>query len=339
MERVKNFSGNIYNNSFVSQGPADNVSVNVYEWVYRGADYLLSSACLLLLLLVLIYLTARKSRLEMSQLYWLLALFLGACGIVHLLQAFPASEVGAVRKSVRLLAGLAGWTVAIYLIFKRKKLLSAPATKELEAEIRARKEREEALQWKTGKLMEAERIAMLTHAYWDFSTDRIELSEAGYELFGLPPGKEISFDTLLSLILPEDREYVIGRVKAIHETKIFEPFYFRITLPSHGPRHFLAAGRFPFENREVLVCTLQDVTQQRNALQHVQNMRLKEIASIQSHQVRGIVASIMGLSDIFNYENPADPANVQLLKDIRKATQNLDQLIHEIVEKANEPRN
>lgn len=313
--------------------------MDFYSWLYTAGDFLIWSGCFIIFLFLFWYLLRRKGRMHFRPLYMLFAFFTGACSLIHLLNAIPfwepAYRFGAVT---RMLAGGISWAIVLYLVVRSGKVLAASTAGELEEEIRLRKEHEAALQRKNMKLMEAERIAMLTHAYWDFSKDRIEFSEAGYELFGLVPDMEISFETLLSLIYHEDREHVISRTMMIRETKIFEPFYFRIILPGHGPRHFLAAGRFPFENRELLVCTLQDVTQQRDALQQIQNMRLKEIASIQSHQVRGQVATIMGLSDIFNYDNPADPANARLLKDIRKATQHLDQLIHEIVQKASEPK-
>jgi len=311
---------------------------SVYSLLDTIGELLTWSACWIIPVFIILYLVRRKSREHFRPLCLLTALFIWICGTIYLLDAvavrLPWYRLHAVA---RMLAGVTGWTIVLYLFRKKSAMLASPSARELEQEIRIREDSEAALKRKNMKLMEGERIAMLTHAYWDFTADRIEFSEAGYELFGLTPGREMSFQTLLSLVYHEDREYVIGRTMAIRATKIFEPFYFRINLPGRGPRHFLAAGRFPFENRDLLVCTLQDVTQQKDALEQIQSMRLKEIASIQSHQVRGQVATIMGLSDIFNYDDPSDPANARLLKDIRRATQNLDHLIHEIVQKASEP--
>ncbi len=82
-------------------------------------------------------------------------------------------------------------------------------------------------------------------------------------------------------------------------------------------------------------CFAEDVTAQRRALVHMQlqNERLKEIAWIQSHKVRGPVASILGLAQLFNYDNICDPDNTQILAGIREASAHLDAAIGEINQK------
>lgn len=60
------------------------------------------------------------------------------------------------------------------------------------------------------------------------------------------------------------------------------------------------------------------------------NERLEEIAWIQSHQVRSPVANILGLCDLFNVENTADPINIELLRGIKTSSNQLDGVIKEI---------
>lgn len=65
------------------------------------------------------------------------------------------------------------------------------------------------------------------------------------------------------------------------------------------------------------------------------NKALAEIAHIQSHDLRGPVASLMGLMNLIkdkNYEAPAE-----YLKMMEKVVNDLDTKIHEIVKKADEP--
>ncbi|MCU0437483.1 MAG: PAS domain-containing protein [Raineya sp.] len=63
-----------------------------------------------------------------------------------------------------------------------------------------------------------------------------------------------------------------------------------------------------------------------------QNETLMEIARVQSHKVRGPVANILGLISILDKEN-LSPENLKLLEYLKKSTQDLDKIIHTIVDK------
>jgi hypothetical protein len=66
------------------------------------------------------------------------------------------------------------------------------------------------------------------------------------------------------------------------------------------------------------------------------NKKLLEIAFLQSHMVRGPVASILGLVDLIKTDNPEDPANTDLIPVIGNAAKQLDAIIQEIVRKTEE---
>lgn len=68
----------------------------------------------------------------------------------------------------------------------------------------------------------------------------------------------------------------------------------------------------------------------------VQYEKLLEIAFLQSHQVRVPIVHILSLYDLFNFENPADPINAEILGKLKMSAESLDKLIKEIVEKTNE---
>lgn len=63
---------------------------------------------------------------------------------------------------------------------------------------------------------------------------------------------------------------------------------------------------------------------------------LLEIASLQSHQVRAPVSSVLGLIGLFNVENPADPVNRKILQNLQKTTVEFDKIIREIVKKTSQ---
>ncbi len=82
-------------------------------------------------------------------------------------------------------------------------------------------------------------------------------------------------------------------------------------------------------------CFCANVTDTRNRMLQIelQNMRLKEIAQVQSHQVRGPVATIMGLQQLINATNPHDPINTDVLEGIQVACHTLDMMIRDIDKK------
>jgi len=79
----------------------------------------------------------------------------------------------------------------------------------------------------------------------------------------------------------------------------------------------------------------RDITERERHLMTIeaQNEKLKEIAWIQSHKVRGPLATILGLSNIFNTQDAADPNNAKIIKGIKEEAENLDIIIREVVKK------
>lgn len=67
-----------------------------------------------------------------------------------------------------------------------------------------------------------------------------------------------------------------------------------------------------------------------------QNEKLREIAFLQAHQVRAPIANILGLYNIFNHDNLYDPINQEIMERFKIATENLDAIVKEIVQKTNE---
>jgi PAS domain S-box-containing protein len=64
-----------------------------------------------------------------------------------------------------------------------------------------------------------------------------------------------------------------------------------------------------------------------------QNKRLHEIATVSSHDVRRPVASILGLISLFDRDNLENPLNKEIINHLDDVTRELDEVIHNIVEK------
>ena len=88
---------------------------------------------------------------------------------------------------------------------------------------------------------------------------------------------------------------------------------------------------------EGLAVYFRDITDEREYRIRIEerNKLLTDIAWIQAHKIRGPVANILGLSHLFNYENPTDPINKEILDNLRVTINDLDEVIKEVVQKTN----
>lgn len=83
-------------------------------------------------------------------------------------------------------------------------------------------------------------------------------------------------------------------------------------------------------------CFSRDITTQHLYLKRIekQNAKLKEIAWSQSHEVRAPLSNIMGLTALFNFEDPSDPGNAEIMKLIKDTSRQLDDVVKKIGAKA-----
>ncbi len=104
----------------------------------------------------------------------------------------------------------------------------------------------------------------------------------------------------------------------------------------HFEEHYALLGIWvsvnAYPTKEGLTVYFVDVTEQRSHVQMIetQNKRLREIAWIQSHEVRSPVANIQGLLLLFNFKDYSDPINVDIMEHIRDATARLDEITRRI---------
>ena len=80
--------------------------------------------------------------------------------------------------------------------------------------------------------------------------------------------------------------------------------------------------------------------EKKSHLAHIeaQSNVLSDIAHIQAHQVRGPVATILGLVQLFNYDDPTDPVNKEVMEGLGSVTEKLDTVVKEVILKENRLR-
>lgn len=83
-------------------------------------------------------------------------------------------------------------------------------------------------------------------------------------------------------------------------------------------------------------CFARDITEQQAYLEHIraQNLRLKEIYWIQSHEVRSPLSNIMGLIELFGANKADDPDNQKIVEMLRLETLKFDAIIKRIGKEA-----
>lgn len=307
-----------------------------HGWLYIFSDLLIWSAYFVIPLLILAYAIKKGNHIRFNSLYFLFAAFIILCGITFFVDALmfwkPLYRVNAL---VRFITGVVSWVTVIVVVKNMPLLFSLRSGAEIQAEIQHRIEIETELTQRNEQLQEAERLAKLGYLKWDVINEKIEYSDSVPEILEVADGRKLTYQLLSSIIHEEDAKNLDKVIDTIFIKKFFPNFYCRVHTPHSGVKHLLVVGQLilsPSGSISAVKGTIQDVTEQRLYIQKIQtqNQRLKDIAWIQSHKVRAPVASILGLVQLFNKEQPDDPINLEILQGVAEAAGTLDGVIKEI---------
>lgn len=311
-----------------------------HGWLYIISDLLIWGAYFAIPAIIVRFVITKKKEISFNSLYFLFASFILACGATHFVDAIifwnPVYRFSAL---IRFITAIISWTTVFSLIKVLPQAFSLRSPKELEQEIDLRIRIEDELKMKHMQLAEAERMAHICYGQWNLQNDTIVLSDEGYNIYGLEKGQIFSFDSFIALIHPDDRRTVRNNINKIISTKKFENFTYRI-ISNGQVKYIKLSGQLETdENGKVIkiIGTLQDFTDHWLQVERIrqQNEMLREISWIQSHKVRGPVATIMGLTELIDENNLSDPENIKIINGLRLATNDLDTVIKEIVKKSN----
>lgn len=310
-----------------------------HGWLYIASDLLIWSAYFAIPLIIIRFITGRKSRIAFNNLYFLFAAFILACGFTQLIDAIIFwSPVYRFSALIKFFTAVISWITVFALIKVLPKAFSFKTAAELQAEIDLRIKAEQELEFKNKQLSDAEKIAKLGYGHWDLEKDSVLLSDEACNIYGVKKGTELSFDSFIETVHPEDREKVRNNIYKIIATKHFEEFYYRI-IAQDAIKYLRVNGEVRYNGNGdivMMIGTLQDVTERQQSLRRIeqQNNVLMEIAAIHSHNVRGPLATIMGLASMFNQKDVSDPDNVLIIEGIKVASESLDEIVTDIVQKS-----
>ena len=340
MRQVTDFFLNLFNTSdFPARWQSGNWS-SFHGWMYIISDLMMAVAFISIPVLILRYIIKNRCSAKVKNTYIVFGSFLVACGFALLSDAIifwvPAYRLSAL---FRLFAGVFSISILVMLVRILPNVFSLKSQHEMEAEVKRRRKAEKELQEKNNQLLQAEKIAKMCYGQWDVINDSVILSDEGYQIYGLSIKVPFTLNSFIALSHPDDREYIKDKLDAIIKTKEFSEFYFRI-IANNTEKHIRVNGQLQFTNSgnvSKIIGTLQDITEQSIYLEHIkeQNEKLKEIAWIQSHLVRGPLATIMGLASIIDNKHINDADTAKALEGIKAASCDLDDIVKDIVSKSN----
>ncbi|SFE49809.1 tetratricopeptide repeat protein [Thermoflexibacter ruber] len=89
----------------------------------------------------------------------------------------------------------------------------------------------------------------------------------------------------------------------------------------------------------LLIIGILYTRKKRELEKSINQKKLAEIAWLNSHVVRAPLATILGLVQLFDKENPSSEENVQIIKYLQESAEKLDKVIKEVVQKTYAKRN
>lgn len=230
-------------------------------------------------------------------------------------------------------------SMTIYVVRKNRRVnLNSKLPEDIEQEINDRLGIEDRLIAKNNQLEWAERTAKICYANWNIVDNTLQFSDGAEDILGIAHTHEgINFDLLLAIAIPEDRIKLQRVLENIINKKEFNPFLFRIIIDSKL-KYIQVNGAIITQKKGVVQLirgTFQDVTEQQMFVKRIEdkNETLREIAQTQSHDVRGPLATIMGLTQLLN-DDELNEETKEIINGIRLSSDQLDEIIKGIVKRA-----
>jgi PAS domain S-box-containing protein len=211
-------------------------------------------------------------------------------------------------------------------------------------ELHLRKQVEANLQESQEQIRMATTAANLGMWFWDLTGDKLVWTQECKALFGLAPDAEITYDTFLNSLHPEDRQRTHEAVTCALENKTEYDIEYR-TIWSDGSVHWIAAkGRAFYDSQGKpvkMMGTTQDITQtkqleielRQQAEELTQTNNIKDqFLAILSHELRSPLNPILGWAKLLKSRKFDDKATYRALDTIERNAKLQIQLIDDLLD-------
>lgn len=176
-------------------------------------------------------------------------------------------------------------------------------------------------------------IYMDTDSHIKYANKRAQ--QHAIKLFGKP---FLIGDKLTDYYPEQEQALAKEHQRALKEQKVTISHEHEVAYPDGEKLWYLRRYYGVFEdNGELSGVVIASINITKRKEQELQIQKhadtLKEIAKIQSHEIRRPVANIIGLTDLMDFKHKTQEENEQILQYLRTSAQELDQIISKIVEK------
>lgn len=199
------------------------------------------------------------------------------------------------------------------------------------------KQKEMELETTVARFKKAKKLAHM--AYWelDLKTNIVKWADEFYRILGLEPGAVApTREALLERIHPDDRQYTLEVINNARQH--YQPFsmHYRIIQKNTGAiRNIQATGKYETDsagNPVIFYGTIIDITELSDKKEALKNAH-KELETFiykSSHDLRGPLASILGLSNLAKLD-VKDETALSYFSNIGAQAQKMDKSIFELV--------
>jgi len=231
-----------------------------------------------------------------------------------------------------------------YILKDRLKRLPSSIKSAME---KARLEKERAtyleeLMAQSALMKEAEHLANFGGWKVDLVTGKHHWSDEAFRIYGFEPGEiDPGFEIFFASVYPEDKALLTGRINEAIAHLTFQECEYRIISKDKKVKNLqsrILVKRDTQNKAYQLLGFTLDVTKQKeqNKALEIQNRNLREIAWVQSHEVRGPLARLLGLVQLLDRYPDVEINVVETIKRLSASANELDEVVRKIVRKTEE---
>lgn len=182
--------------------------------------------------------------------------------------------------------------------------------------------------------------------YWDMISGKVTRNHGPSSMFGYRED-EIREESSwwMERIHPDDAgDMLMSFRKATTSHQTYWETEYRFRCADGGYKYVHDRGHVIYNEKQDavrVIGVIQDITERKKFIQQLQHQNdvLREIARINSHEIRKPVASILGIIAVIDLEKNDKTLNTELFGMLKESTSELDAVLHKIRDKLKQLRN